>query len=82
MKYFDSQVRLYDIDANKLKDSYTHSSYAVLDCSFSDTSHSFSGGLDKTLICYDFNSQKETIIGTHAEVKKIFDLNLSNLAWK
>ena len=66
---WDAQVRLYDIDANKLKDSYS-SSYAVLDCCFTDISHSFSGGIDKTLKCYDFNSQKVTIIGTHAEVKK------------
>ena len=65
---WDSLVRLYDVEANKLKDSYSQSTYAVLDCCFTDISHSYSGGLDRTLVCYDFNTQKKTVIGTHAEV--------------
>ncbi len=40
---------------------------AVLDCCFTDLTHSYSGGLDKTLKCYDFVSQKETIVGVHTE---------------
>ena len=65
---WDSHVRLYDIDSNKLKDSYDHSNHAVLDCCFIDTSRCCSGGLDNTLKSYDFNSQKEMIIGVHTEV--------------
>lgn len=64
---WDSTVRLYDIDHNKLKHLYRHEN-AVLDCCFSvDMSHSFSVGLDKNLIIYDWQSQKETILGTHNE---------------
>jgi len=65
---WDSQVRLYDIEANKLKDSYNHSPHPVLDCCFyTDAYKCFSGGLDHTLKSYDFNAQKETTIGAHAD---------------
>ncbi len=57
---WDRNVRLYDIDNNKLKASYEHE-LAVLDCCFFDSSHSFSGGLDKTLKMYDWQAQKETV---------------------
>ena len=66
---WDSQVRLYDIDSNRLKDSYNHSNHAVIDCSFIDTNRCCSGGLDNSLKAYDFNAQKETLIGIHTEVK-------------
>lgn len=66
---WDDQVRLYDVDNNKLKASYNHH-LAVLDCCFTDMSHSFSGGLDKTLKMYDWQAQKETIVGTHMDAIK------------
>ena len=65
---WDSRVRLYDIDSNKLKYSYDHSNHAVLDCCFIDTNRCCSGGLDNTLKSYDFISQKEMIIGVQTEV--------------
>lgn len=55
---------MYDVDNNKLRHSFTNS-LAVLDCCFVDVGHSFSGGLDKTLTMYDWQAQKETVIGTH-----------------
>lgn len=63
---WDNSVRMYDIDANRLKHSYSHKQ-PVLDCCFTDIFHSFSGGLDRQLIMYDFNAQKETIIGQHQD---------------
>jgi cell cycle arrest protein BUB3 len=66
---WDASVRLYDIEANKLKHSYNHS-LAVLDCYYKDMNQSYSGGLDKTLKYYDFTSQKETILGSHDQAIK------------
>ena len=39
--------------------------YAVLDCCFADSSHSFSGGLDRTLFHVDLTTQQETTLGCH-----------------
>ncbi len=61
---WDSHVRLYDIESNRLKHSYKHK-MAVLDCCFSDTYHAYSGGLDKQLRSFDFIAQRETVIGSH-----------------
>jgi cell cycle arrest protein BUB3 len=66
---WDASVRLYDIEANKLRHMYNHSR-AVLDCYYKDMNQSFSGGLDMTLKFYDFTSQKETILGTHEQAIK------------
>jgi cell cycle arrest protein BUB3 len=66
---WDRNVRLYDVDNNKLKAAYTHDT-AVLDCCFTDMCHSFSGGLDSTLKMYDWQAQKETIVGTHTDAIK------------
>lgn len=63
---WDNTVRLYDVESNKLKHSYSHQ-LAVLDCCFTDLNHSYSGGLDKTLKAYDFVAQKETTVGVHNE---------------
>ena len=37
----------------------------VLDCTFQDPIHVWSGGLDNTLKCYDINSSQESALGTH-----------------
>ena len=63
---WDKSVRLYDISQNALKLSYSHEC-AVLDCTFMDNSKSFSGGVDRRLIEYDFGSQTETCLGNHLE---------------
>jgi len=63
---WDSCVRLYDVYVNQVRAQYTHKQ-AVLDCCFSDPVHSYSGGLDRALKGYDFNSSAETILGTHDE---------------
>lgn len=61
---WDGYVRLYDATANNLRHKYSHDS-AVLDACFTDAVHSYSGGLDKVLKSFDFNSTKETTIGSH-----------------
>ncbi|CAG8475389.1 8397_t:CDS:2 [Paraglomus brasilianum] len=61
---WDKSVRLYDIQNNQLRQTYACSA-AVLDCCFSDGAHAFSGGLDKSLTKFDFNTTNESIIGTH-----------------
>ncbi|KAG1659361.1 Mitotic checkpoint protein BUB3 [Nymphon striatum] len=61
---WDTSVRLYDISNNKTRLQYNHSA-AVLDCCFQDAVHAFSGGLDKILKMYDFNTNSESIIGNH-----------------
>ncbi|KAK6185395.1 hypothetical protein SNE40_007640 [Patella caerulea] len=61
---WDTTVRLYDVIANNQRMIYNHSD-PVLDCCFQDSVHSFSGGVDNTLKMYDFNTQSETIVGTH-----------------
>ncbi|KAL1115308.1 hypothetical protein AAG570_007339 [Ranatra chinensis] len=61
---WDCSVSLYDVQANTLRTKYTHDR-PVLDVCFQDAVHSFSGGLDNTLKMYDFNSNTETVVGTH-----------------
>lgn len=66
---WDKSVRLYDttIAASESASgaqlvSYSHSN-AVLDCIFSDESHTFSAGLDRTLQTYDLTAQKQSTLG-------------------
>jgi len=61
---WDKKVRLYDIVSNNQRCSYAHS-MPVLDCTFQDPIHVWSGGLDNTLKCYDINSSQESALGTH-----------------
>ena len=56
---WDSTVRLYDVSTNFMRMKYNHSA-AVLDCCFQDNVHAFSGGLDKCLRAYDFNTNSGT----------------------
>ena len=66
---FLPQVRLYDIVSNNQRCSYSHS-MPVLDCTFQDPIHVWSGGLDNTLKCYDINSSQESSLGTHENAIK------------
>ncbi|XP_065829839.1 mitotic checkpoint protein BUB3-like [Oscarella lobularis] len=61
---WDKSVRLYDPVTNTLRVQHHHAG-AVLDCCFSDTLHSFSGGLDKTLKTFNYADNVEDVLGTH-----------------
>lgn len=63
---WDSHVRLYDIESNTLKVSYKHEK-PVLDCCFMDSGRAFSVGLDGKLKLFDFQSQRDTTIGSHRD---------------
>ena len=62
---WDNQVRLYNVAAseNAFRCSYSQTN-AVLDCCFSDHNHAFSGGLDRSLVAYDFITQQQATLGT------------------
>jgi cell cycle arrest protein BUB3 len=49
-------VRLYDVMRNTMRAKYNHKA-AVLDCCFSDDTHSISGGIDRAVKVYDYSSQ-------------------------
>ncbi|XP_076461955.1 mitotic checkpoint protein BUB3-like [Babylonia areolata] len=61
---WDDSVRLYDVVANDMRLKYQHMA-PVLDCCFQDAVHSYSGGLDRVLKCFDFNTSTERIVGSH-----------------
>jgi len=61
---WDTVVRLYDVQTNNMRLKYNHS-LAVLDCCFQDGVHCYSGGLDKTLKTFDFNTSSERVVGHH-----------------
>ena len=63
------QVRLYDIVSNNLRCCYSHTT-PVLDCTFQDPIHVWSGGLDCQLKCYDINSGQESVLGGHEAAVK------------
>lgn len=69
---WDCTVRLYDINENFMRMKYMHSS-PVLDCCFQDAVHVFSGGLDKVLKLYNFNTSTETVIGSHDNAIRCID---------
>ena len=66
---FALQVRLYDIVSNNLRCCYSHTT-PVLDCTFQDPIHVWSGGLDCQLKCYDINSGQESVLGGHEAAVK------------
>ena len=63
---WDKGVRLYNVSAGDSahRCSYYHQG-SVLDCCFSDPTHAFSAGLDRSLVAYDFNSQQQSTLGKH-----------------
>lgn len=63
---WDKTVRLYDVGSNTMRLQYNHKA-AVLDCSFQDAVHAWSGGVDCEVKSFDFNCSAETVIGKHAE---------------
>lgn len=73
---WDAQVSLHD--ARTMQLSGTHrQSLAVLDCTFlEDASKAVSGGLEKRLLIWDFNSFQETQLGQHDEAIRCVEFNL------
>ncbi|EDV27541.1 uncharacterized protein TRIADDRAFT_53336 [Trichoplax adhaerens] len=63
---WDKSVRLYDVDSNSLQGIH-NANMPVLDCCFYDKSRAYSGGLDCKVICYDFNSSFEKVMGKHED---------------
>lgn len=66
---WDRGVRLYDAAAgdSAQRCSYFHIN-AVLDCCFSDLNHAFSGGLDRSLVMFDFTTQKQITLGIDVNI--------------
>lgn len=76
---WDCTVRLYDVKANQLKLQYTHEA-PVLDATFQGNNICWSGGADKIVKKFDFQSQTESIVGYHNEpvrsIEFVPDVNL------
>lgn len=64
---WDGKVKVYDPVANKVRYTYDHQ-FPVLDCQFmGDRSKVLAAGLSKQMALFDFESNKETVIGQHDE---------------
>uniref|UniRef100_A0A131YUI0 Mitotic checkpoint protein BUB3 n=1 Tax=Rhipicephalus appendiculatus TaxID=34631 RepID=A0A131YUI0_RHIAP len=61
---WDKTVRLYDVISNTMRLKYSHKG-PVLDCSFQDAVHAWSGGSDCEVKSFDFNCSAETVVGKH-----------------
>lgn len=76
---WDCSVRLYDVKANQPIVQYNHDG-PVFDAVFQGNNYCWSGGADKKVKCFDFQSQNETTVGYHDEpvkcVEYIQNLNL------
>eukprot|EP00049_Salpingoeca_infusionum_P019164 m.360521 g.360521 ORF g.360521 m.360521 type:complete len:330 (-) comp19081_c0_seq1:361-1350(-) len=66
---WDKTCRLYDAVENVLRSTFTHDA-PVLCCTFSTSTEGFGGGLDKTLRCYNFNTDSMAVVGTHDDAIK------------
>ncbi|XP_037282586.2 mitotic checkpoint protein Bub3 [Rhipicephalus microplus] len=63
---WDKTVRLYDVVSNTMRAKYNHRG-PVLDCSFQDAVHAWSGGGDCLVKSFDFNCSAETVVGRHRD---------------
>ncbi|KAH7980124.1 hypothetical protein HPB49_013202 [Dermacentor silvarum] len=63
---WDRTVRLYDVSSNTMRLKYSHKG-PVLDCSFQDAVHAWSGGGDNEVKSFDFNCSAETVVGKHSD---------------
>lgn len=76
---WDCTVRLYDVKANQLKTQYTHDG-PVLDAAFQGNNTCWSGGVDRKVKRFDFQSQAESTVGFHSDtircVEYVYDVNL------
>ncbi|KAJ3096214.1 mitotic spindle checkpoint protein Bub3 [Phlyctochytrium planicorne] len=62
-------VGLYDLADNVKRLGYAHEG-AVLDVVYASSNHAYSGGLDRTLKCFDMTSASESILGSHDDAIK------------
>jgi len=69
---WDKTVRLYDVSKNKMKLKYFHDA-SILDCCFYNNDQGYSGGLDRKIKTVDFNTGKESILGTHDDAIKCLE---------
>lgn len=76
---WDCTVRLYDVENNQLRVQYCHDA-PVLDAAFQGNNICWSGGLDRKVKRFDFQSQTESIVGIHSlpikAVEYVPDVNL------
>merc|ERR1712110_1097630 len=62
---WDTHLRLYDVATGMLAGMHK-STLAVLDCTFlQDPTRAVSVGLDRRIVCWDFQSQQEQVLGHH-----------------
>lgn len=74
---WDTHVRLYDVSSGMLAGLHKHS-LPVLDCSFlQDSSKAVSVGLDRRVVCIDFQSRQEFSLGQHDEAVRCVEYNAS-----
>ena len=61
---WDKSVYLYDVtkDTDSRRSTYSHGR-AVLDCCFPELTRAFSGGLEGSLVTFDFHAQQSAILG-------------------
>eukprot|EP00833_Pecoramyces_ruminatium_P012964 jgi/Orpsp1_1/1186996/evm.model.d7180000054729.1 len=69
---WDKTVRLYDVTRNKMKLKYSHDA-SVLDCCFYNDDQGYSGGLDRKIKITDFNTGKESVLGSHEDAVKCLE---------
>jgi len=61
---WDGTVRLHDVANNNQRCCFNEGA-PVLDCCFTDQTHGFSGGLEKAVKWYDFNTSEVHLLGCH-----------------
>ncbi|XP_003746497.1 mitotic checkpoint protein BUB3 [Galendromus occidentalis] len=75
---WDEYVRVYDVQQDRCKHKFDHTS-PVLDACFYNTTHIWSGGADKTVRLFDLHSGADLRAGTHDDavrcVEYIPDVN-------
>lgn len=67
-------VHLYDAAANSQRGKYHHKA-AVLDCCLENDSTAYSGGLDRSVMRYDFSSETPTSLGEHGDAVRCVDFS-------
>mmetsp|Transcript_113276 Transcript_113276/g.315400 ORF Transcript_113276/g.315400 Transcript_113276/m.315400 type:complete len:330 (+) Transcript_113276:109-1098(+) len=72
---WDGHTRLYDAGTCQLIGQERHG-LAVLDCSFlRDPARCVSAGLEKRVVCFDFQRQRETDLGLHDEAVRCVEFH-------
>eukprot|EP00696_Hemimastix_kukwesjijk_P018241 gnl/Hemi2/7076_TR2420_c0_g1_i1.p1 gnl/Hemi2/7076_TR2420_c0_g1~~gnl/Hemi2/7076_TR2420_c0_g1_i1.p1 ORF type:complete len:350 (+),score=68.19 gnl/Hemi2/7076_TR2420_c0_g1_i1:50-1051(+) len=74
---WDTGVRLYDVQTNSIRFKYEHTA-AVLDACFSDNTHCFSGGVDRTLKTCELSTGTEEVIGSHDNAIRCVEYSREN----